>query len=287
MTLAPQRRAGFTLVELLVVIGIIALLISILLPSLSAARRQANTVKCAAALKQIGNGFQMYAIDNRGYWPSARDRLTRLAATHHTDWHSWTDLIAKYMHKTAPQGYSSLSAIRRASVVWGCPEWTKSVDDYVSTSSGATADDIYTGYGMQYYPTYYTDHRSSLFSTAALKSMAHFRDSPETQGYIKASVWQRKPSATRPLITDSRFDVVRIANADWNDQTMEFWPVNTVPVTTTGATHDTFESRHTKPGATRKTVLNSNGINVLFCDLHVEAVAPKALHEAIRPPVAP
>jgi prepilin-type N-terminal cleavage/methylation domain-containing protein len=286
MKTARNRPAGFTLVELLVVIGIIALLISILLPSLSAARRQANTVKCAAALKQIGNGFQMYAIDNRGYWPSARDRLTRLSATHHTDWHSWTDLIAKYMHKSAPTGYSDLNNIRRSSVIWGCPEWTKSTD-FASIGNQADAENIYTGYGMQYYPTYYTDHRSNLFSAAALKSMAHFRDNPETQGYIKASIWQRKPSASRPLIADSRFDVVRIANVDWNDATMEFWPVNTVPVTTLGATHDTFESRHTKPGALRRTVLNSKGINVLFCDMHVEPVSPKELHEAIRPPVKP
>lgn len=87
-----SSRKAFTLVELLVVIGIIALLISILLPALGKARDQANTVACESTMRQVYNYMNMYQNDYKGSVMPARQQISGTEP----DWYTFQFLGREY-----------------------------------------------------------------------------------------------------------------------------------------------------------------------------------------------
>jgi len=115
-----MSRRAFTLVELLVVVGIIALLIAILLPALNKARVQAQSVACMMNLRQIGAAVSMYTIDNRGYFNGASLYS-----------HNWTVIETYWFVRYDPYlgiPRDELVSARAQAKVWGDPgNWANPV----------------------------------------------------------------------------------------------------------------------------------------------------------------
>src|SRR5215216_5318634 len=109
------RRKAFTLVELLVVIGIIAVLIGILMPALNQARRQARRVQCLSSLRTIGHAYFMYSQTNRGFWPVAVHPLSTWIPINVE--RRWYDLIAEYITSVRMDSYADIDKVRANSVL--------------------------------------------------------------------------------------------------------------------------------------------------------------------------
>jgi prepilin-type N-terminal cleavage/methylation domain-containing protein/prepilin-type processing-associated H-X9-DG protein len=267
-----RKIRAFTLVELLVVIGIIALLISILLPVLGSVRRQTNTTKCMANLRSIGQAYQLYAIDHKGMWPVAVHRndsaVAPLSSAGEPELR-WPDRIAKYVHASQNTiTYDNMDDIRKNSVVWGCPEWTKSYD-YTSSF----ADKVRVGYGMSQYPdpTYFTDATENQRKRAYLVAT-------EGGSYFKATQWVRP--AEHGLICDSTWHII-----DWDSA------IRTQPLKRSSTWGNYVTSplpnflidgnRHLKPGTSKDASYDRPGVNLLYCDGHVATVSVRDCWNAV------
>jgi prepilin-type processing-associated H-X9-DG protein len=292
-----RRRAGaFTLVELLVVIGIIALLISILLPALSKARKSALTIKCASALRQIGMGFQLYGNEQKGWWPVAKytpDTTYDLEGFAYDSAHPiyWFNFVAKYVNQAAVgaaiQNGVEADAAHKG-VLWGCPAWQKYVD---------VPSELQPGYGMNGWPTFTVDFPSSgvAFPPVVNNVVDNVIVAAGTTGtghFFRQTQWTN--AAERCLVADSRF---WLSEADKVPAALSYPPAvvpqsdirnaNTYTPGIVGQTLIDIYRHGSYPSDQPNQTFDPNGgsiaFNILYCDGHVTTShEAKAAYLALR-----
>lgn len=112
--LSTRQSKAFTLVELLVVIGIISVLIGILLPVISKSRQASVTLKCQTQLRQLYHGLSMYAVENRGRLPWGQYHIDEGGTP---NWITWQTIVNQYFNAKAPNTlYDSTSTAREMTI---------------------------------------------------------------------------------------------------------------------------------------------------------------------------
>jgi prepilin-type N-terminal cleavage/methylation domain-containing protein/prepilin-type processing-associated H-X9-DG protein len=296
-------RTAFTLVELLVVIGIIAVLISLLLPALNGARKQADRVKCLSALKQLGNAMLLYANDNGGALPASKHTWNATPPygsgpfggpiTYASRDKRWHDFISRYMHDRPVNEIGTQNKkwelqmwsdeIKNGnSMLWGCPTWRR----VHYSASGAPSYDsssanYYNGYMMNKYPLAPNDI-DSVTGVVPGRNTNIVSGQPITKSsgkYFKLSKYTRAGERALIMETTHPFEM---ALYKWN-----FKPEGTVPFPDrpiNAYSPNSFFSidfnRHSKtPLGTDQ---NAPSLNVLFCDGHADTASARTAFRAMR-----
>lgn len=246
------RRRGFTLVELLVVIGIIALLISILLPVLGRVRESANRVACQSNLRVLTQQQLMYAQ----VWKRFPPNWNNSTVPNNADAQFWKPIIAEMMKiqirynagSGAPSVVGGVSAVR----VFICPTLSSQ-----RTEAGVL---IMRSYAMNTNLFRWFDlNGPNVGNKGGLTSSTDMRNRP-------MSAWKRPlVLMTEGLINDSGGDAVAATN------TNPLSPTALVDFTRHGGSYDP-SLRPTLPAGTGPVRVNKGGINVAWTDGRVEWV---------------
>lgn len=250
-----EQRAAFTLVELLVVIGIIAVLIGVLLPALASARRASQKVACMSNLRQIGIAMQMYATKSKGYLPPSFVNHQVYSAGPVTGTNLDVFWFQRLMIDNLLPGINEPS--RSVTI---CPSHQKPFQPF---SSPGESELFRCSYGINNFMTIHDAGASWAATHDNGPNNPDGKDdiSPVIWGIRKVEdpkVWGAKGSSEKIVVADVR-----------NNYLLDTWTPNTEPTNTTVAGWD----NNVIDWARHKAPKEKYGIaNVLYLDAHVATV---------------
>jgi prepilin-type processing-associated H-X9-DG protein/prepilin-type N-terminal cleavage/methylation domain-containing protein len=260
------RHRGFTLVELLVVIGIIALLISILLPALNKARQAAQAVACSSNMRQTGIAILMYANDNKG-WMIATDGVQASPTGYLRSSRGWPIvlMLGKYLPDIAiKKGLHNENWEVAFPNVFSCPSLSADGFNYLGASTQRVENNTAaTAFGMRNYPKNFRGEEwYDLVGTPWVSSAV----SGSNKDFYGRTTRITKVNKHAPFLADSIY--VRVGATPPEDFARQ---------------HNTFGMRNWGwPGGPYIHRRHSNKANLWFVDGHVEPMAKQEIEDLGR-----